>query len=367
MFERANDLPALSIRRPFLVIVMNLLIIIAGIGAILGVEVREVPDVDRPIVTVRANYPGGSPETIDAEITSVVERAVARVNGIKEVRSSSEEDNFRIRAVFNPSINLVDAANDIREAVSRVERELPEGVEDIFVIKADADASAIVKLAISSTSLPIDKLTRMVEDQIIPELTSVEGVADVNLFGARERTLRVVLEPMRLASHGLSVADAVRVMKSARYDVPAGSIESKEQEVLVRANASVTNPEDIKKLIIRKPVRLGDIAEIFFAPADPENYVRLNGRTVINLGIVRQPKSNTVTISKKVGQVVDRLNKQFPQISIEKISDGAVFIRGAIREVLVSLAFTILIVVAVIALFIGRLPLLSPRLPSRSH
>ncbi len=355
MFERANDLPALSIRRPYLVIVMNLLIIIAGIGAILGVEVREVPDVDRPIVTVRANYPGGSPETIDAEITSVVERAVARVNGIKEVRSSSEEDNFRIRAVFNPSINLVDAANDIREAVSRVERELPEGVEDIFVIKADADASAIVKLAISSTSLPIDKLTRMVEDQIIPELTSVEGVADVNLFGARERTLRVVLDPMRLASHGLSVADAVRVMKSARYDVPAGSFESKEQEVLVRANASVTNPEDIKKLIIRKPVRLGDIAEIFFAPADPENYVRLNGRTVINLGIVRQPKSNTVTISKKVGQVVDRLNKQFPQISIEKISDGAVFIRGAIREVLVSLAFTILIVVAVIALFIGRL------------
>ena len=194
MIQNANDLPALSIRRPFLVTVMNLLIIIAGIGAILGVEVREVPDVDRPIVSIRAQYPGGSPETIDAEITSMVERAVARVNGVKEVRSSSEEDNFRIRAVFSSSINLVDAANDIREAVSRVERELPEGVEDIFVIKADADASAIVKLAISSHSLPIDKLTRLFNDQIIPELISIDGVADVNLFGDRKRTLRVVLD-----------------------------------------------------------------------------------------------------------------------------------------------------------------------------
>jgi HAE1 family hydrophobic/amphiphilic exporter-1 len=355
MIQGANDLPALSIRRPFLVTVMNLLIIIAGIGAILGVEVREVPDVDRPIVSVRAEYPGGSPETIDAEITSMVERAVARVNGVKEVRSSSEEDNFRIRVVFSSSIDLVDAANDVREAVSRVERELPEGVEDIFVIKADADASAVVNLAISSHTLQIDKLTRLVNDQIIPELTSVDGVADVNLFGERKRTLRVVLDPMRLAAHRLSVADVSRVMRSARYDVPAGSFESSEQEVLVRADASVTKPEDIRRLIVRNPIRLGEVADIYFAPADPENYVRLNGRTIINLGIIRQPKSNTVTISKKVGEVVIRLNRQFPQISIEKISDGAVFVKGAIREVLVSLVFTIFIVVSVIAFFIGRL------------
>lgn len=354
MIQNANDLPALSIRRPFLVTVMNLLIIIAGIGAILGVEVREVPDVDRPIVSIRAQYPGGSPETIDAEITSMVERAVARVNGVKEVRSSSEEDNFRIRAVFSSSINLVDAANDIREAVSRVERELPEGVEDIFVIKADADASAIVKLAISSHSLPIDKLTRLVNDQIIPELISIDGVADVNLFGDRKRTLRVVLDPMRLAAHRISVADIARVMRNARFDVPAGSFESSEQEVLVRANASVTKPEDIRKLIVRNPIRLGEVADVYFAPADSKNYVRLNGRTIINLGIIRQPKSNTVTISDKVGHLVTKLNRQFPQISIEKISDGAVFIRGAIREVLVSLSITIMIVVSVIALFIGR-------------
>ena len=139
----ATDLPATSVRRPYLAAVLNLLIIVAGLGALVGVEVRELPNVDRPVVSVRANLPGASPETIDAEVTSIVEGAVARVNGVVEVRSSSEENNFRIRAVFRPSVDLVTAANDVREAVSRVQRQLPDGVEDLFVIKADADARSI--------------------------------------------------------------------------------------------------------------------------------------------------------------------------------------------------------------------------------
>ena len=126
-----NDLPGLSVRRPYLAVVLNLLIIIAGISAVLGVEVRELPDVDRPIVSVRGNLPNGSPETIDAEVTKIIEGAVARVNGVKRVRSSSEENNFRIHIEFSPSVNLIDAAADVREAVSRVRRDLPDGVENI--------------------------------------------------------------------------------------------------------------------------------------------------------------------------------------------------------------------------------------------
>ncbi len=152
----ANDLPAVSVRRPYLATVLNLLIIIAGLGALLGIEVRELPNVDRPIVTVRANFPGGSPETIDAEITSLVEGAVARVNGVVEVRSSSEENNFRVRIVFRPSTDLITAANDVREAVSRVQRELPDGVENLVVIKADADAQPVMRLAAYSKTLSIE-------------------------------------------------------------------------------------------------------------------------------------------------------------------------------------------------------------------
>ncbi len=349
-----NDLPTMSVRRPYLAVVLNLLIMIAGFGALLGVEVRELPDVDRPIVTVRADYPGASPETMDAEVTSVVEAAVARVNGVKEVRASSEENNFRLRAVFNPSVNLIDAANDVREAVSRVERQLPDGVENITVIKADADASPIVHLAVWSDKLQIDALTRIVEDQVIPELTSVEGVADVNVFGDQERVLRVLLDPMRLASYGLSVADVARVMRDARYDVPAGSFQSREQEVLVRANASVIDPTKIEELFIREPVRIGDVASVFFAPAEAESWVRLNGRTVLSLGVVRQASSNTIAIAEGVAQVVERLSKQIPSITIETISDDSRFIKGAISELLTTLAYTILIVVIVLMIFTGQ-------------
>lgn len=350
-----SGISALSVSRPYLAIVMNLLIIVAGIAAIFGVEVRELPDVDRPVVTVRGNYPGGSPETIDAEITAKVEAAVARVNGITEVRSSSEEGNFRIRASFQPSIDLVDAANDMREAVSRVQRELPEGLEDLFVIKADSDSQPIIQLAVSSETLPIEELTRKVENEIIPELISISGVADVQLFGERERVLRVVLDPMKLASFALSVTDVVNVLERARYDVPAGSFASDEQEVLVRANASVTDPKAVEDLIVRDPIRIGDVASAYFGPADSESIVRLNGRRVISLGIVRRAQSNTVSISNEIKKTVARLNAQRRYMTISTTSDDAIFITGAIREVIFSLALAVVIVVGVIALFLGQI------------
>lgn len=350
----AMDLPALSVRRPYLAVVLNLLIIIAGISAIFGVEVRELPDVDRPIVSVRANYPGGSPETIDAEVTKIIEAAVARVNGIKRVRSSSEEDNMRVHVEFDPSVDLDAAAADVREAVSRITRDLPDDVENLFVVKADDDARPIMQLSVYSASLPIEDVTDRAEDEIIPELMSVPGVADVQLFGDREKVLRVVVDPMRLAAYKLSIADVAQVLRSARYDVPAGSFQSAEQEVMVRANASVTDPQDIERLIIRDPVRIGDVAHAFFGPADAQNYTRLDGRTVVNLGIVRQAKSNTVSISQGVHKVIEKLNGRYKDTTITLISDESRFIEGAIQEVLISLLLAVAIVVTVIAIFIGQ-------------
>ncbi len=355
MAFHANDLPGMSVRRPYLAAVLNLLIIVAGISAILGVEVRELPDIDRPVVSVRANYPGGTPESIDAEITSVVEGAVARVNGIKSVRSSSEEDNFRIHLTFAPNVDLMDAANDVREAVSRAARELPTGVENITVIKADADADPILRLSVSSSRYPIEELSRILDDQIIPKLIAIDGIADVTKFGDRERVIRVQIDPLRLASYQLAVSDVARVLKSANRDVPAGSFKTDEQAVLVRADASARSPEALKRLIIKGDVRIGDVADVFFAPKEQISIVRLNGREVINLGIIRQAKSNTVQIATAVKQVVAQLNERIKDVEILTTSDDSLFVEGAIREVLLSLALAVLIVVAVIAIFIGQL------------
>ncbi len=202
-----NDLPSLSIRRPVLVLVANLLIVLAGLAALVAVEVRELPNVDRPVVTVRVDFPGASPETMDAEVISLLEGAIARVSGIYRLRSASEENNGRMFIEFRPGVDIDSAASDVREAVNRVSRRLPDRVEQVVVVKADDDAQAVVSLAVLSDSLTEEYLTRLVEQDIIPRLISIEGVADVQLSGSRQRVLRVAMDPLRLTSYNLSVSD----------------------------------------------------------------------------------------------------------------------------------------------------------------
>ncbi len=350
-----GGLPGLSVRRPFLAAVMNLLIVIAGIAAVLGIEVRELPDVDRPIVSVRALYPGASPTTVDAEVTSIVEAAVARVAGVVTVRSSSEEGNFRMHIEFRPDRELADAANDVREAVSRVVPRLPDGVEDLYVVKAEQDARPIMNVAIWSDSYPIDVLTRRVETEITPELTAVDGVADIAVFGARERVIRVEISPARLAAYGLSIGEVALQLERAQFDVPVGSFAAGDVEVLVRADATVADPTRIQDLILRDPVRLGDVAQVYFGLAKPESVARLNGRLVLNLGIIRQAQSNTVAISDGIKGALGKLQERFPDLRFQVTSNDADFIEGAIREVLFSLGAAMVIVTLVIWLFMGRL------------
>lgn len=345
----------LSVRRPYLAAVCSLLVILAGIGALWGVEIRELPDVDRPIVSVRANYPGASPATVDAEVAAVVEGAVARVAGVRSVRTSSEEGNFRLRVEFNPNRDLANASNDVREAVSRVETRLPDGVEDLFVVKSEQDADPIIDIAVWSDTRPIDELTRLVEDSVATEFTAVDGVAEVVLFGPRDRVLRVEVQPDRLAAFEMSIGEVADVLRAAKFDVPVGSFGSGALEVLVRADATVSSPERIEDLILRDSVRLGDVASVFFGLAKPDSVARLDGRMVISLGIVRQAQSNTVSISNQMRDAVERLKLRFPDLGFQITTDDAVFIKGSIAEVIKTLILSLLIVIAVMWVFFGRL------------
>lgn len=354
MTPGGRGLSDISVRRPYLAAVMSLLIMIAGIGALWGIEVRELPDVDRPIVSVRANYPGASPTTMDAEVASLVEGAVARVAGVESVRTSSEEGNFRMRVEFSPSRDLANASNDVREAVSRVENRLPDGVEDLFVVKSEEDADPVLDVTVWSNERSIDELTQLVEDAIATEFTAVDGVAEVVLFGDRQRVLRVEVKPDRLAAFGLSIGEVADTLDSAQFDVPVGSFASGPLEVLVRADATVADPRRIEDLMLREGVRLGDVADVYFGLATPDSVARLNGRLVVSLGIVRQAQSNTVRISDEVNRAIERLETRFPDLGFQVTSDDAVFIRGAIIEVLKTLAAAFCIVIAVIWVFFGR-------------
>ncbi len=348
-----NDLPSLSIRRPVLVMVLNLLIILAGFAAVNDLEIRELPDVDRPNVTVVASYPGGSPETVDSEVTSRLEGAVARVSGVDTIRASSEEGSSRIRVRFRPGTDLEDAANEIRESVSRVQRRLPAEVENLSIIKADNDAEAVVSLAISSDSLDMETLTERVEVDLAPLFLSIPGVADIALNGQRQRVMRVSVDPLRLTSFNLSMSDVSAALRLAPFDVPAGSVKSQDQELIVRADATSVNAQDIEQIVISGDTRIGDVANVYFGPADARSLVRLDGKPVVGLGIVRQSRSNTIEISDEVLAMVADLDKRFADLNIVVTSDDAEFIRDSVNEVILSLTLTILLVIGTLWLFLG--------------
>ncbi|MFB0613689.1 efflux RND transporter permease subunit [Aurantiacibacter poecillastricola] len=350
-----NDLPLLAVKRPLLIGVLNLLIVLAGVAAYFGVEVRELPDVDRPIVTVSATLPGAAPETMDAEVTSILENAVARVSGVREISSSSEENNSRIRVEFNPGTDLDSVAADVREAVSRVTRELPDRVEQVQVVKADSDAQSILTLAVSSRSYDTASLTQIVQNDIIPELLTAEGVASIEEFGSRPLQLRVAIDPQRLNRFGLTISDVATALERAPFDVPVGSFRSDAQELIVRAEANASNPGLIKDVVIDGNTRIGDVAEAYFAPADATNFVRLNGEPVVGLGVIRQAGSNTIEISDAVNAAVREVNERFEDIDIRVISDDAEFIRTSVSEVLITLGITIVVVVLTMLLFFGAL------------
>jgi hydrophobe/amphiphile efflux-1 (HAE1) family protein len=348
-----NDLPSLAIRRPVLVMVLNLLIILAGFAAINDLEIRELPDVDRPMVTVSASYPGGSPETVDSEVTSRIEGAVARVSGVKSIRASSEEGSSRIRVEFRPGTNLEDAANETRESVSRVQRDLPDEVERLAIIRADSDAQAVVSLAISSDTLDMETLTERVEVDLAPLFLSIPGVADVSLNGERQRVMRVSVDALRLTSFNLSMSDVAAALRLAPFDVPAGSVKSADQELIVRASANSVSPEDIERIVVSGNTRISDVASVYFGPADSKSIVRLDGMPVVGLGIVRQARSNTIEISDEVLAMVKNLDKRFADLNIVVTSDDAEFIRGSVDEVILSLSLTVLLVIGTLWLFLG--------------
>ncbi|MGO4112815.1 efflux RND transporter permease subunit [Rhizobium ruizarguesonis] len=344
---------ALFVRRPILALVFNTLMVVAGLAAYVGVEVRELPDVDRPVVTVRTTFDGASPQTIDQELTKVIEGAVARVSGLKSISSTSSFGQSRVTLEFSDAIDLSVAANDVRDAIGRITQNLPDEADAPQIVKADSDSSAIMRLAVTSTNLNMDDLTQLVENEVIDRLASVDGVADVEEYGDQEKVFRVDVDQGALASRGLTIGDLTKALDNAALDVPAGSLKSNTQDIVVRATANLQTPADFSNVILQDRVRLGDVATVMLGPRDGETALRSNGKPGIGLGIIRQAQSNTLNISTGIKAAVDQLSKTLPEgTTIAITSDDAVFIQGAIHEVVLALILAAVIVTAVIYLFL---------------
>lgn len=344
---------ALFVRRPILAAVLNTLLVVAGLAALVGVEVRELPDVDRPTISVRTTYEGAAPETIDQEVTQTIEGAVARVSGVKSISSNSQFGTSRVTMEFGDNVDMAVAANDVRDAIGRVTNQLPDDADEPQIIKADSDSQPIMRLAVTSSTLSMEDLTKLVDDEIIDRLAAVDGVADVELYGDQEKVFRVDLNQAALASRGLTVTDVSNALASAALDVPAGSLKSATQDIVVRATASLTKPEDFSNLLIKDNIRLRDVATVMLGADDESTSLRSNGVQGVGLGVIRQAQSNTLNISTGVKAAVETMSANLPEgTHIVVTSDDAVFIEGALHEVEIALGLSAVIVVVVLYLFL---------------
>ena len=351
--QRGGTLAALFVRRPVLAVVVNALIVVAGLAALLGAEVRELPSVEQPVLSISTSFDGAAAETVDREVTAVIEGAVARVQGVTSISSSSSTGNSRVTLEFTDGTNLDVATSDVRDALGRSARNLPDGAEDPTIYKADNDAQAVLQLAVTSDTLSIAAMSELVEDLIAERLGAVPGVAEVQVYGTRSIAFEVDVDPLKLASRGLTVADIRNGLATIAIDTPAGSINGPNQNISVRAISEVTTAADFEDIIINGRTRLGDVASVVFDAAASTSALRSDGKPGIGLGIVRQAQSNTIAISEGVHAAVAVLNETLPAgVDIKVSSDDAIFIDGALHEVEIALVVSLLVVVAIIFLFL---------------
>ena len=344
---------AVFVRRPILALVLNALIVLAGIAALFGVEVRELPSVDRPVISVSTSWPGASPETVDQELTGRIEGALGRVAGVRSISSSSRFGSSRVTLEFEANVDLDVAATDVREAVARITNGLPDEAEAPRVVKADADAQPVLRVAVTSPSRPPEELTALVQERVESRLLSVPGVADVQIYGDREPIFRVDVDLLELASRGLTLGTLRNALANVSYDAPAGDLEGARQSISVRATATVATPDAFEALEIAPNVSLGDVATVTLGPEPDQTILRANGESGLGLGVVRQATSNTLAISSGVRRVVADLRETLPDdVNIFVTSDDAIFINGSIEEVLRTLALAVAIVVLIIFMFL---------------
>ncbi|KZL24924.1 efflux RND transporter permease subunit [Pseudovibrio sp. Ad37] len=351
-----SGLYALCVRRPVLAITLNLLIIVAGIAALLGVEVREMPNVDRPVVTVTTTYSGAPPEVTDAEITSVLEKAIARTAGIESISSNSKYGRSRITVEFNDSVDVSEAANDIRDAVSGAGRNLPVDADTPVVVKADADADPVMRVVVTSDEMRIEELSKFVDDEIVDRITSVPGVASVDLYGSQTPVFKIAINVQAMSSRGLTPDNLRSVLEELALDTSGGSLETGDQELFVRANSDVKTAEQIGMVKLNETTRIRDIAFVSYGPERASSGAFYNGKRAVGMGVIRSANSNTIDISNDVRAEIERMQDQLPNdVEVNVSSDDATFIGGAIKEVVFSLFLSTSIVIGVMLLFLGSI------------
>ncbi len=350
-------LSTVSIKRPVFASVMSFAILLFGIISFTRLPVREYPDIDPPIVSVVSYYRGASPSVIETEITNVLEEQFATLEGVKTMTSSSREQGSVITIEFELSRNVDEAANDVRDRVSRVRSSLPREIDDPVISKVDANAQPIVWLALSSETHNGLELSDVADRVLKERIQRLPGVGSVFLGGERRYAMRIWLDPLHMAAHGLTTQDIENALRRENAEIPGGRVEGAEREFAVRTRGELDTPEEFGAIIVSQNkddiVRLRDVAEVNVGAEDERTVARYNGKTAVGLGIVKQSKASTVDVANEVHKALNDLTALLPAGMILDVAyDSSTFITESIDEVIQSLIIAICLVVLVVLAFL---------------
>ncbi len=350
-----------SVRRPVFASVLSLLLVILGLAALSQLPVRQYPDIDPPVVTIETTYRGASAEVIETKVTQVIEDRISGLEGIEKLTSSSRDERSDIRVEFSLDRNVDEAANDIRDRVSRVVDQLPEEADAPEIAKVDNDTQAVMYLNVTSDRMSGLEITDYAERFLVDRFSTVPGVARVRISGARRYAMRVWLDREALAAHGLTVADVESALRSENVELPAGRLESSEREFTLRTKTGYQSVEDFSRLVVGRGgegqlVRLASVADVRLGAENERSLARANTIPAVSLGIEQLSKANTIEVSRGVRAEAERVSKDLPEgMRIEINVDRAEFIEASMNEVYKSLFFAIALVLIVIYLFLGNL------------
>ncbi len=353
-------LSTVSIQRPVFASVMSLTILLFGIIAFLRLPVREYPDIDPPIISVVTFYRGASPSVVETEITNVLEEQFATLEGVKTMESSSREQGSVITIEFELNRDVDEAANDVRDRVARVRGTLPREVEDPIVSKVDANAQPIVWIALFSEQHNGLELTDVADRILKEKIQRLPGVGSVIIGGERRYAMRVWLDPLRMAAHGLTTQSVEDAIRRENAEIPGGRVEGQEREFSVRTRGELATPEEFGAIIVSREeddlVRLRDVAEVEVGAEDERTLARYNGESAVGLGIVKQSKASTVDVAAVVRAALPDLATLLPEgMKLDVAYDSSTFINESINEVAETLIIAMCLVVLVVLAFLKSL------------
>ncbi len=349
-----------SIKRPVLATVMSLVLVIFGLFGYQRLSVREMPDIDRPVVSVSTVYRGASATIIESQVTQIIEDAVAGIEGITSVTSTSREESSSVSIEFGVERDMDSAANDVRDRVSRAVRQLPIEADAPRIAKSDDDARSIMWLALTSDRLSSLELTDYADRFLRDRLSIVAGVANIRIGGGRRYAIRIWLDKNALAARQLTVQDVETALRRQNVLLPSGRIESVEREMSVRTDSSLRNVADFENVVVREAggyfVRLGEVAEIELGAENDRTDLRVAGRNAIGLGVVKQSKGNTLEVANGIIAEMEKLQGSLPPgVKLEVAYNQAVFIGEAIYEVFIAISIALVMVIAVNFIFLRSL------------